>query len=325
MQKQFFTLLFILFIISNFAQPIAAQEVSQSYEVLMQSGIEKYDAGDFISAKTYFEMALQKKKDDATAQKKLNETVEKIKQQMQKQEGFYLKLDEGDRLLALNKLEEAKTAYQEALKVFPDDKYTLAQLAEINKTLTEEQNKLDNYNKALNLGSELVEQANYEAAILQFEEAIALYPNQEIPKEKLAEAKQLLEKRKLTQTKAAGLVAEAENFILRKDYQAAIEKLEEAQTLTPDDVSIAQLLTETRAIAEKSEAYNTILAKADEHYANKNFEKAREQYQAALAAWPGQAYAEDMILRINQTLESESYLAQEQYNNAITESANFEA
>ncbi len=70
MQKQFFTLLFIAFIISCFTQPIAAQEVSQSYEVLMQSGSEKYDAGDFISAKTYFEMALQKKKDDETAQKK---------------------------------------------------------------------------------------------------------------------------------------------------------------------------------------------------------------------------------------------------------------
>lgn len=69
MQKQFFTLLFIALILSCFTQPIAAQEVSQSYEVLMESGTEKYSAGDFISAKTYFEMALQKKKDDATAKK----------------------------------------------------------------------------------------------------------------------------------------------------------------------------------------------------------------------------------------------------------------
>ena len=325
MQKQFFTLLFIALILSCFTQPIAAQEVSQSYEVLMESGTEKYSAGDFISAKTYFEMALQKKKDDATAQKKLNETVEKIKQQMEKQEGFYLKLDQGDRLLALNKLEEAKIAYEEALKVFPDDKYTLAQLAEINKILAAEQDKLNSYNEAINLGTSLLEQTKYEEAILQFQQATALYPKQELPIEKLAEAKQLLEKRKLTQTKAAGLVAEAENFILRKDYKAAIEKLEEAQILTPDDESTAQLLTETRALAEKSEAYNTILAKADEQYANKNFDKAREQYQAALQAWPGQAYAEDMIARINQTLESESYLAQEQYNSAMSEAANFEA
>lgn len=325
MQKQFFTLLFIAFIISCFAQPIAAQEVSQSYEVLMQSGSEKYDAGDFISAKTYFEMALQKKKDDETAQKKLNETVEKIKQQMQKQEGFYLKLDQGDRLLALNKLKEAKAAYHEALQVFPDDKYTLAQLSEINKTLAAEQNKLDSYNNALNLGTTLLEQAKYEEAILQFQEAIALYPEQEIPIEKLAEAKNLLEKRKLTQAKAAEFAAEAENLILRKDYNAAIKKLEEAQTLTPEDETTAQRLAEIRTLAEKSAAYNTILAKADEQYANKNFDKAREQYQAALQAWPGQAYAEDMILRINQTLESEAYLAQQQYNDAMAEAANYEA
>ena len=324
MQKQFFTLLFIAFIFSCLVQPIAAQEVSQSYEVLMQSGSEKYNAGDFISAKTYFEMALQKKKDDATAQKKLTETVEKIKQQMEKQEGFYLKLDQGDRLLALNKLEEAKIAYEEALQVFPDDKYTLAQLAEINKTLTAEKNKLNSYNNALNLGTALLEQAKYEEAILQFQEATALYPKQELPIEKLGEAKKLLEKRKLTQAKAAGLVAEAENLIIRKDYKSAIEKLEEAQMLAPEDEPTAQLLSETRDLASKSEAYNTILAKADEQYANKNFDKAREQYQAALMAWPGQAYAEDMISRINKTLESEAYLAEEQYNNAMTEAANFE-
>lgn len=325
MQKQFFTLLFIALVFSIFTQPLAAQEISQSYEILMQSGTEKFNSGDFISAKTYFEMALQKKKDDATAQNKLNETVDKIRQQMEKQEGFYLKLDQGDRLLSLNKLEEAKTAYEEALNVFPDDKYTLAQLAGINKTLQEEQSKLDSYNNALNLGISLLGQAKYEESILQFQQATELYPKQELPKEKLSEAKQLLEKRKLTENQSSTLVQEAENLILRKDYKTAIEKLEEAQALTPEDTSVEQLLAEAHTLLEKSTAYNDLLEKADAHYANKNFEKAREEYQAALKAWPGQAYAEDMIQRIDQTLESDAYLAQEKYNSAMSEAANFEA
>ncbi|MBU1369559.1 MAG: hypothetical protein KKC86_08630 [Bacteroidetes bacterium] len=325
MQKRFFTLLFIVLISSVLSQQSTAQEVVQSYEALMQSGNEKLNSGDFISAKTYFEMALQKEKDDAEAQQKLDETVENIKLQMQKQEGFYLKLDQGDRLRDANKLEEAKKAYEEALQVFPDDKYTLEQLKNINKTLEEEKNKLENYENALALGTSLLEQKKYEEAMLQFQLAIDLYPEQALPREKLNETTQLLEKRKVAETKSAELRAAAEELIRRKEFENALLKLKEAQALTPTDITLAQLIEETELLSQKAATYSEILAQADQQYANKNFEKAREHYNAALKVWPGQSYAEDMIQRINQTLESENYLAQQQYNEAIAAAANYEA
>ncbi len=317
-----YTLLVSCFILNT---PILAQELSQSYESLMQSGNAKFDAGDYISAKTYFEMALQKNKDDATARQKLSQTVEQIKNQMEKQEMFYLRLDLGDRLLAENKLQEAKQAYEQALEIFPEDKYTQTQLSSINKTLEEEAQKLDDYEQALTLGKSLLEQTKYEEAILQFDQALDLYPAQKEPVELKSDATRLLEQRKINESKAAELTAEAQNFILRKNFNEAITKLQEALVLLPDDENLRQLLAATQTQAEQYQMFSKALETADQLYGSKSFEQARAKYAEALAIQPGDAYAEDMIRRIDETLQSDDYLAQQEYNNAMAEAGNLES
>ena len=96
---------------------------TESYESLMKKGNEKYNAKDYISAKTYYEMALKQKKDDPTARKKLDETVKKIQEDGARQEVFYAHLDTGDQFFAQERYEEALSEYELALKVFPNDKY----------------------------------------------------------------------------------------------------------------------------------------------------------------------------------------------------------
>ena len=70
-KKLIFSLLFgaSLALSGNFVQ---AQN-AESYETLMKKGNEKFNAKDYISAKTYYEMALKQKNNDPTAKKKLDE------------------------------------------------------------------------------------------------------------------------------------------------------------------------------------------------------------------------------------------------------------
>ena len=75
--------------------PLLAQN-AESYESLMKNGNAKFAAKDYISAKTYYEMALKQKANDATAKQKLNETLLKIKEDSERQEVFYAHLDAGD-------------------------------------------------------------------------------------------------------------------------------------------------------------------------------------------------------------------------------------
>ena len=296
-KKLIFTVLFgaSLMLSANIAQ---AQN-SESYESLMKKGNEKYGAKDYISAKTYYEMALKQKANDPTAKQKLSETVKKIQEDGARQEVFYAHLDEGDRLNGMQKYEEALTEYEAALAVFPDDKYVTAQAEAIRAILKERQDKQDAFDLAMSQGETLLEEENFDAAIMQFEAAKEIFPNDKLPKEKLADAKK---KKQLYAEKTARfdkLMEEANQFGLRKNYDAAIGKIDEALTLFPNDLNANAKRNEYQAAKGVTDQYNGIIAEADRLYEAKAYREAKAQYQSALAVVSGDPYATDMLSRLD--------------------------
>ncbi len=282
-----------------FGANIATAQESETYETLMKKGNDKFGAKDYISAKTYYEMALKQKANDPTAKQKLNETVKKIKEDGARQEVFYAHLDEGDRLNGQEKYEEALSEYEAALSVFPDDKYATAQADAIRAILQERKDKQDAFDLAMSQGETLLEEENFDAAIMQFETAIGIFPTDKLPKEKLAEAKQ---KKQLYAEKTARfdkLMEEANQFGLRKNYDAAITKIDEALTLFPNDLTASTKRNEYQAAKGVADQYNGIIAEADRLYEAKAYREAKTQYQNALAVVSGDAYATDMIARLD--------------------------
>ena len=292
-----FTLLFgaSLLLSTNFVQ---AQD-AESYESLMKKGNDKYSAKDYISAKTYYEMALKQKANDPTAKKKLDETVKKIQEDGARQEVFYAHLDTGDQFYNQQKYEEALAEYEAALKVFPEDKYVGGQAAEVRAILKERQDKQDAFDTAMSQGESLLAEDNFDAAIVQFETAIEIFPNDKLPKEKLAEAKQ---KKQLYNEKVArfdNLMEGARQFGLRKNYEAAIGKLDQALELFPNDMEANAKRNEYQTAKGIADQYNGIIATADQLYENKAYKEAKAQYQSALAVVKGDPYATDMIARLD--------------------------
>ena len=295
-----FTLLFgaSLLLSTNVVQ---AQN-AESYESLMKKGNDKFSAKDYISAKTYYEMALKQKLGDATAKKKLDETVKKIQEDGARQEVFYAHLDAGDQYYGQQKYEEALAEYEQALKVFPEDKYVGGQADAIRAILKERQDKQDAFNTAMTQGESLLAEDNFDAAIMQFETAIEIFPNDKLPKEKLAEAKQ---KKQLYNEKVARfdkLMEEAHQFGLRKNYEAAIDKLNQALELFPNDIEANAKRNEYQTAKSMADQYNGIIAAADQLYENKAYREAKAQYQSALAVVAGDAYATDMLGRLDQLI-----------------------
>ena len=298
MHKKFiFTVLFgaALVLSTN----IATAQTTETYESLMKKGNEKFGAKDFISAKTYYEMALKQKANDPTAKQKLNETVKKIQEDGARQELFYAHLDEGDRLNGQQKYEEALAEYESALAVFPNDKYVTAQAEAIRAILKERKDKQDAFDLAMSQGETLLEEENFDAAIMQFETAIGIFPTDKLPKEKLAEAKQ---KKQLFAEKTARfdkLMDEANQFGLRKNYDAAITKIDEALTLFPNDLTANAKRNEYQAAKGVTDQYNGIIAEADRLYEAKAYREAKTQYQSALVVVAGDPYATDMLSRLD--------------------------
>ena len=167
-KKLIFSLLFGAALMLGVSTTVQAQN-AETYESLMRKGNEKFNAKDYISAKTYFEMALQQKANDPTARKKLEETVKKIQEDGARQEVFYAHLDAGDIYYGQQKYEEALAEYEAALKVFPEDRYCGGQAEAVRAILKERQDKQDAYNLAISQGEALLAEDNYDAAIMQFE------------------------------------------------------------------------------------------------------------------------------------------------------------
>ena len=272
---------------------------AESYESLMRSGNTKFAASDFISAKTYYEMALKQRPNDAEAKKKLDQTLVKIQQDSERQEIFYAHLDAGDALHAQNKYEEALAEYDKALSIFPNDKYVGAQAEEIRAILKERSDKQEAYNTAITLGNTLLEEENFDAAIMQFETAKEIFPNDNLPKERITEAKRLQSVYNEKVSRFNTLMDEANNLALRKNFDGAIQKLNQALELFPNDGRATAKLQELQSAKSTHDRYNAFIAEADRLYENKNYKEAKSQYQGALSVVAGDAYATEMLSRLD--------------------------
>ena len=299
-KRLFFTILFGASLLLS-ANVVMAQD-AESYESLMKKGNDKFSAKDYISAKTYFEMALKQKSNDPTAKKKLDETVKKIQEDGARQEVFYAHLDAGDQYYSQQKYEEALREYESALTVFPQDKYVGGQADAVRAILKERQDKQDAFDTAMSQGESLLAEDNFDAAIMQFETASSIFPSDKLPKEKLAEAKQKKQLYNEKVTRFDNLMEEARQFGLRKNYEAAIGKLDQALELFPNDMEANAKRNEYQAAKGIADQYNGIIAVADQLYENKAYKEAKAQYQGALAVVAGDAYATDMIARLDQLI-----------------------
>ena len=189
--------------------------------------------------------------------------------------------------------------YEAALAVFPDDKYVTAQAEAVRAILKERKDKQDAFDLAMSQGETLLEEENFDAAIMQFETAIEIFPTDKLPKEKLAEA---MQKKQLYEEKMARfdkLMEEANQFSLRKNYDAAIGKIDEALALFPNDLSASAKREEYQAAKGTADRYNGIIAEADRLYEAKAYREAKVQYQSALTVISDDAYASDMIARLD--------------------------
>ncbi len=297
-KRLIFTLLFGAALVLGTATMVQAQN-AESYESLRKKGNEKFSAKDYISAKTYYEMALKQKTNDPTARKKLDETVKKIQEDGARQEVFYAHLDTGDQFYSQQRYEEALAEYEQALKVFPEAKYVGGQAEAVRAILKERQDKQDAFDTAMSQGETLLAEENYDAAIFQFETAIGIFPNDKLPKEKLAEAKQ----KKQLYTEKVNLfdktMEEARQLGLRKNYDAALAKLDQALELFPNDLQANTMKSEYQAAKGQTDLYNGIIAEADQLYESKAYKEAKTKYQSALSVVAGDAYATDMIARLD--------------------------
>ena len=303
--KYFFILPLLFFCLST--NYLVAQVQTPTYQSLIKSGDTEYAKNEYIKAKTYYQEALRLKPNDPTAKGKLDKTLQKIREENQKEEKFFEHIDKADEFYANGDLNKALTEYNNALKLFPKDEYALGKKDEITTTLKNEKEKLDSFNDMVALGDKLLKEEKYAEAVLQYESALKLYPNNNAVKEKYQEAKN---KKETYDTKASEylrLKTQGQEFTLRKKYSEAINVYQQALELFPDDKEIPGIIANLQSQQDISERYNSKINEADALYEDRSYVEAKTAYEAALTVIPDDSYALGMIDRIDEIVNSSEY------------------
>lgn len=283
-----------------------SQENAPSFQSLIASGDKEYANKEYIKAKTYYQEALRIKPNDASAKNKLDNTLQKIREENKKEEQFFEYIDNGDNFYSNNELEKALAEYNKALKIFPKDEYALGKKQEITTILKDEKDKLESFNEMVTLGDNLLKQEKYAEAVMQYESALKLYPNNSAAKSKYQDAKSKKEVYDLKVSEFERLCSQGQEFTLRKKYAEAIDAYEQALQIFPAK-EISDKVTELQAKKQVADNYDAKITEADALYEDRSYNEAKAAYQEALSVIPNDSYALGMIARVDEIVNSPEY------------------
>ena len=138
-----------------------AQDIAPTYQSLMSSGDKEFNKGEYIKAKSYYQEALRIKNNDPSAKSKLNKTLDKIREQSEKEEVFYQYIDEADNHYDNEDYEKALASYNKAIKLFPKDNYTQEQIKLVTQKINDEKEKIASFNTFVQNGDKFMSEQKY--------------------------------------------------------------------------------------------------------------------------------------------------------------------
>ena len=155
-----------------------------------------------------------------------------------------------------------------------------------------EREQRENYNRINDGADEAFRNNDYAAAITQYNEALAIFPDERYPKQRIAEAEKRLAR---AQDAAEAERSRAESAGSDSEADAvAWEEADAAADAAVDEERAAREAAEAAARSEAEQvevAYDQAIEAADEAYDRQQWTKAQRLYDDALAVKPGDHYA----------------------------------
>lgn len=277
----------IALIDAEIAKEAKAEQVEKDFKAAMDAGDKALVAKDLDNAKKSFIDAQKLKPNDAGVATKLKDVEAQLANKLKEEKltnDFQAAIKQGDDAFAKKDYNMAKSAYNQALTLKPNEKYPKDKIAESDKLLGDlaAQKKLDDdYNAAISNAENLFAQKKYNEAKIAFETALKLKPNEQVPKTKIGDIIKLME----GEAKQAELDKKYTETISKADEALKAEKLAEAKTA----------YTEAAALKANEQYPKTKLTEVEKLIADKaRNEKLEADYQAAMKEGETKFAAKDL-------------------------------
>lgn len=303
--------------------------LEDSYREKIQRADEQLAAKEYTSARSTYGEALAVKPAEEYPRTRIAE-IDKLMADLQLQK-YSEAIAAGDRAFTADQLDEATSHYELALTTKAGDPYAKKQLTEITKRRTALQaeqarlKKLDEQYAALMADAEkMFNSKEYEKAKGKYQEALALKPQETLPKEQIEKINALLnELRNAEETnrlyaesmKAAGEAFRQNKLKEARDAYQKAHDVKPAETVPPQKIAelnamIAQQEEAARLAAQEEanrlakekadkEQYEMAIAQGDKAFGEKQYTVARSHYTTALSVMATEKYPKDQIAKID--------------------------
>jgi len=284
--------------------------MNAEYQKAIASGDTYFNAKNYLDAKAFYQVAIDNKPEDSVAKSKLRKTMELLRSQKAQNILYDVAVASADKLFQEKDYDHARQEYENASKLLPGEAYPKNRINEIIKMQTDKQVNDELYAKAIENGDKLYQTKSFQSALLEYQKAQTLKPDESYPKEKIAELTSLIAAQKAKDDAYNKAITLADLLFQQTQYTESIKGYQQALTIKPEQLypknrirEIEGILARMKRVQEDYERYITL---ADSLYILKNYIGARDNYLLASSVKPGEAYPKEMASKSDKMLTGQS-------------------
>ena len=296
-----------------------AAAIEAEYKGLISKADAYLNGKKFDEAIAAYENAAKVKEGDsyatdqiAKAKKQKEAYIEEQKKKeelAEKQAKFEEAMASGDDLMKSKNYEGAIEFYTKAQEFKPNDSEPKARIANATRLFeeakkAETQAKIDaEYQEQMDKAEDLIKSKDFENAILAYEAAQKIKPNETLPKTKIAEANKLKADQSAAETRAKydDVIKEADALLKSSEFDQAKAKYEEASAIFTHEIypkTKIKECDELKVSAQKAELkaqYDALVKEADDLLKAKSFDAAIAKYKESEEIMPHEQHPKTMI------------------------------
>ncbi len=323
-------------------------EMQAEFDALVSQGDKFIEDKSFNEGIEQYELALEVMEsaevEDKIAQAKANR--DEFEDAQAKQQRYNETIAEADVDFNQENFEAARSLYETASGILPEEAYPKDQIALIDQKMEEadaaaaaaaQAEREARVNALVAEGDQNFAEANYAGAVDKFEEALGILPEREDVSEKLNEAEAALLAQQESEALEEAYIAaieEGNSSFDKENWEEALSSYQEASEIKPKETypkeRIDEINLKLEAIAEAErlereaelkQEFDKLIADGDKQFNKTKFEKALDDYKAALNLLPENELAQQKVKAAEEALgELEAdRAAMENYSAAIDE------
>jgi tetratricopeptide (TPR) repeat protein len=304
---------------------IRQQEIQRSYDEAIASADRYFREKDYSRSMQDYQKALEIKPGEQYPAGKIAEINALLQEKQALEEAYAQKIASGDEYFSKADYGNALTQFKDALALKPAETYPRNKVTEIEGILAERLAADQAYDKAIAAADASLQAQNYNEALVEYQNALKIKPQEAYPQQKINEINALLARIKETEDAYNTAIANADRFFAAKNYQEASAAYQQAKEIKPSEDYPDEKIKEIMRIQEelkKNNDYQFALSQGDKALDEKKYQDAIGFYQQAEGIKPNESYPKIKIAEIN-TLLASIQARQKQYDDAVATGDNF--